>query len=67
MARYDRLDRDSRYVNQSSLGRQSAGLTYRPIPDISLKIEGDRYEPQGVRIPAYYGLTASAVWFFHLP
>jgi hypothetical protein len=67
VVRYDRLDRDSRYASQSSLARQSAGLMYRPIPDISLKIEGDRYEPQGARIPAYYGVTASAVWFFHLP
>jgi hypothetical protein len=65
--RYDRLDRDSRYLDQSSLARQSAGLTYRPIPNVSLKIEGDRYEPQGARIPAYYGLTAAAIWFFHLP
>jgi hypothetical protein len=64
---YDRLDRDSRYADQSSLAMQSAGLTYRPIPDVSLKIEGDRYEPQGTRIPAYYGVTASAIWFFHIP
>ena len=67
VVRYDRLDRDSRYVDQGSLARQSAGLTYRPVPAVSLKIEGDRYEPQGARIPAYYGLTAAAVWFFHLP
>ena len=67
VVRYDRLDRDSRYSDQNNLARQSAGLTYRPIPDISLKIEGDRYEPQGARIPAYYGVTTSAVWFFHLP
>jgi hypothetical protein len=67
VVRYDRLDRDSRYSDQNNLARQSAGLTYRPIPDISLKIEGDRYEPEGARIPAYYGVTASAVWFFHLP
>jgi hypothetical protein len=67
VVRYDQLDRDSRYADQSSLARQSAGLTYRPIPGISLKIEGDRYEPQGTRVPAYYGVTTALVWFFHLP
>jgi hypothetical protein len=65
--RADQLDRDSRYADQSSLGRQSAGLTYRPIPAISLKVEGDRFEPQGDRTPAYYGVTTTVVWFFHLP
>ena len=67
VVRYDRLDRDSRFADQSSLARQSAGLTYRPIPAISLKIEGDRYEPQAARVPAYYGVTSALVWFFHLP
>jgi hypothetical protein len=67
VVRYDQLDRDSRYADQSGLARQSAGLTYRPIPGISLKIEGDRYEPQGTRVPAYYGVTTALVWFFHLP
>jgi len=67
VARYDRLDRDSRYADQSSLTRQSMGLTFRPVPAISLKIEADRYEPEGGRMPAYYGVTAAAVWFFHLP
>ena len=27
---------------------QSAGLTYRPIPTISLKVEGNRFEPLGL-------------------
>jgi hypothetical protein len=67
VVRLDRLDRDSRYTDQSRLARQSAGLTYRPVPAVSLKIEGDRYEPQGTRIAAYYGVTAAAVWFFQLP
>jgi hypothetical protein len=65
--RYNNLNRDSRYADQSRLATQSAGLTYRPIPSVSLKIEGDRYEPQGARAGAYYGVTTSAVWFFHLP
>jgi hypothetical protein len=65
--RCDQLDRDSRYADQSNLARQSTGLTYRPIPAVSIKIEGDRYEPQGLRVPAYYGVTTSLVWFFHRP
>jgi hypothetical protein len=67
VARYDTLDRDSRFADQSNLIRQSTGLTYRPITAISLKVDADRYEPEGARIPAYYGVTAAAVWFFHLP
>jgi hypothetical protein len=67
VVRFDRLNRDSRYVDQSGLAKQSAGLTYRPTPVVSLKIEGDRFEPQGARTPAYYGITTSVVWFFHLP
>jgi hypothetical protein len=67
VVRYDRLDRDSRYADQSSLARTSVGLTHRPVPAVSLKIEGDRYEPQGARLPVYYGVTGSVVWFFRLP
>jgi hypothetical protein len=65
--RYDHLNRDSRYLDENSLGRQLVGLTYRPIPLISLKVNAERYEPQAGRLPAYYGLTASLVWFFRLP
>jgi hypothetical protein len=67
VVRFDKLNRDSRYADQSRLATQSAGLVYRPVPMISLKIEGDRFEPQGARTPAYYGATTSLVWFFHLP
>jgi hypothetical protein len=65
--RYDRLNRDSRFADQNSLTRQMAGLRYRPIPAVSLKVEGNRYEPEGMRVPAYYGVTTSLVWFFNLP
>jgi hypothetical protein len=66
VGRYDRLNRDSRFTDQNSLTRQLVGLRYRPIPAVSLKLEGNRYEPEGTRVPAYYGATASLVWFFHL-
>jgi hypothetical protein len=65
--RYDRLDRDSRFADQSSLARQLAGVTYRPIPAVSLKVEINRYQPELARVPAYYGVTTSLVWFFNLP
>jgi hypothetical protein len=67
VVRYDQLDRDSRYADQNSVAKQSAGFTYRPIPTVSLKIEGDRFEPEVARLPAYYGVTTGLVWFFHLP
>jgi hypothetical protein len=67
VASYDRLNRDSRLADESGLARQSLGLTYRPWPSISLKIEADRYEPQRNVLPAYYGVTVGVVYFFHLP
>jgi hypothetical protein len=66
VARYDRLNRDSRITDESSQARQSAGLTFRPIPAISLKLEADRYEPQAGK-RAYYGMTTGVVYFFHKP
>jgi len=42
--RYERLNHDSRYADESGLTRQLAGLTYRPVPALSLKIEADRYD-----------------------
>jgi hypothetical protein len=51
----------------TAFARQSVGFTYRPIPALSLKLEGARYEPQAGRLPAYYGPAFSVVYFFHLP
>jgi hypothetical protein len=67
VARYDSLNRDSRFADENAFARQSLGLTYRPTPDISLKVEADRYEPQRGRLPAYYGATMAIVYFFHRP
>jgi len=64
--RYDRLDADSRMATESNQSRQSAGVTFHPIPSISLKLEGDRYSAQS-RERAHYGITAGAVIFFHKP
>jgi hypothetical protein len=66
VARFDRLDRDSRFAVQSNQMRESAGVTFRPISSVSMKLEGDRYESQDGQ-PAHYGITAGLVLFFHLP
>jgi hypothetical protein len=67
VASYDFLDADSLQPTKNSLARQSAGLTYRPLPGLSLKLEADRYQEQRGRLPAYYGATAGIVYFFRLP
>jgi hypothetical protein len=67
VSRYETLDRDSRYASQSRLARQLAGLTYRPFPNLSFKLEGDRIEPEAGTQPAYYGATFGVVYFFHRP
>jgi hypothetical protein len=61
-----RLNGDSRPASRSGLGRQSLGVTYRPQPSLSLKVELD-YQAERCRQPAYYGVTVGAVYFFHLP
>jgi len=66
VARYDRVDHDSRFADESSQTRQSAGLTFRPIPAVSVKLEADRYDRQ-VGQPAYYGFTTGLVFFYHKP
>ncbi len=66
VVRYDRIDHDSRFADESSQSRQSAGLTFRPIPALSLKLAVERYEPQaGQR--ASYGITTGLVFFLHKP
>jgi hypothetical protein len=67
VAQYDWLNSDSRIPRSSGLARQSVGVTYRPQPSISLKVELDRYQAQRGQLPAYYGVTVGAVYFFHLP
>jgi len=67
VAQYDWLNSDSRTAARSGLGRQSLGVTYRPQPPLSLKVELDRYQAERGRQPAYYGVTVGAVYFFHLP
>jgi hypothetical protein len=66
VARYEFLDRDNRRPDRNALGRQSAGLTYRPVPGLSLKISAERCEPERGSLPAYYGAVMGAVYFFHL-
>ena len=66
VGRYEYLDRHNRLADRNALGRQSAGLTYRPVPDLSLKVSAERYEPERGSLPAYYGAAMGIVYFFHL-
>jgi hypothetical protein len=66
VVRSDRVNHDSRFADESSQSRNSAGLTFRPVPALSLKLEVDRYQAQtGQR--ASYGITTGLVFFFHKP
>jgi hypothetical protein len=67
VARYERLDRDSRDPDVSRMAKQSLGVTYRPVPAVSIKLEADRFEPQRGRVPPYYGVGAGLVYFFRIP
>jgi hypothetical protein len=67
VARYERLNRDSRDVDVSRMAKQSLGVTYRPIPAISLKLEAERFEPERGRVPPYYGVGFGLVYFFRVP
>jgi hypothetical protein len=67
VARYERLNRDSRDADVNRLARQSLGVTYRPIPDLSVKFEANRLEPRRGRLLPYYGVGASVVYFFRVP
>jgi hypothetical protein len=49
------------------MGKQSLGLTYRPVPAVSVKLEADRYEPARGRLSPYYGVGAALVYFFRIP
>jgi hypothetical protein len=67
VAQYERLNRDSRDPDVNRMARQSAGVTYRPIPAVSFKIEADRFEPERGRLAPYYGMSAGLVYFFRVP
>jgi hypothetical protein len=62
VARQERLSFDV-----TRLARQSLGVTYRPIPVVSFKIEADRFEPGRAGFPPYYGVSAGLVYFFRVP
>jgi hypothetical protein len=67
VARSERLNRDSRDVDVSRMAKQSLGVTYRPIPALSLKVEAERVEPQRGRVSPYYGVGIGLVYFFRVP
>jgi hypothetical protein len=67
VARLERLNRDSRDPEVNRMGKLSLGLTYRPVPAVSVKLEADRYEPARGRLSPYYGVGAALVYFFRVP
>jgi hypothetical protein len=68
VAQYERLTHDSPLnADVFRLARQTLGLTYRPIPSVSLKVEADRDAPLHSPLPAFYGVTAGIVYFFRAP
>lgn len=64
VARRDILEQDSRA--HAALGVHSIGLTYRPVPTLSLKSTLDRRESE-LRGSVYYGASLGIVYFFRLP
>lgn len=65
-ARYDRLNLDSRFASTNRLARQLLGLTYRPVPQLSFKVDVDRDQSQAGTLPAYYGASVGVIYFFHI-
>lgn len=63
VVRLDSLEQDSRF--HRVITRDSAGLTWRPVPALSAKVSLDRHQPD-TRGPAHYGFSAGLVYFFRL-
>jgi len=64
--RFDVLTIDSRNTDRGALTRHTAGLTYRPIANLSLKSEYNRFEFTQGEHPTYSGASAGVVYYFLL-
>ncbi|MFQ5456456.1 MAG: hypothetical protein ACE5EA_09700 [Nitrospirota bacterium] len=62
--RYDKRDVDSAKDDKSDQKQHTLGVTFRPIPDISLKAEYFRVEPDDSTKDEYNGILGSIVIFF---
>jgi len=62
--RFDWINGDSRSETLSSVKRQTAGLTFRPITTVSLKLEYVRHRFGGSESRAHNGLSFGAVYYF---
>jgi hypothetical protein len=68
VAQSDRLTHESRQsADAFRLTRLALGLTYRPVPSVSLKVEAERSQPLRSSLPVYYGVTAGIVYLFRTP
>jgi len=62
--RYDALNLDSRNTERGTLTRHTAGVTWRPIANLSLKAEYNRFEFTRGEHPTYSGASAGVVYYF---
>jgi hypothetical protein len=62
--RYDVLNLDSRNTERGTLTRHTAGVTWRPIANLSLKAEYNRFEFTRGDHPTYSGASAGVVYYF---
>lgn len=62
--RFDVLTADSRDTEHGALTRQTVGMTYRPIANLSLKAEYNRFEFTQGEHPVYSGASAGVVYYF---
>lgn len=61
--RYDLLNFDSRTVHSTDFHRHTVGVNFRPVPTVSLKLEFNRYRPEGGP-GGYRGVAAGLAFFF---
>ena len=62
--RFDWINADSRSETFSNVKRHTTGLTFRPIPAVSLKLEYVRHRFGGSESRAHDGLSAGVVYYF---
>ncbi len=62
--RFDVVNLDSRNTERGNLTRHTAGITYRPIANLSLKAEYNRFEFTQGEHPTYSGASAGVVYYF---
>ena len=62
--RFDSFGEGNRSESPSKVRRQTAGLTFRPIPTVSLKLEYVRHRFNNIDSEAHNGVSFGAVYYF---